>query len=102
MADEFRNIQEENFKVNQDFYFILKDAETVGVPERDLKKIIKKARNISSAKARKLLKGENIPYTAYDSRMKKRVKEAEKIAKERGEKNRIKIISIQKECLEIL
>ncbi len=85
MAEEFRNIQEENFKVNQDFYFILKDAETVGVPERELKKLLRK-RNISSSKARKLLKGENIPYTAYDSRMKGRVKEAEKIAKERGEK----------------
>jgi hypothetical protein len=85
MADEFRNIQEENFKVNQDFYFILKDAQTVGVSERELKKLLRK-RNISSSKARKLLKGENIPYTAYDSRMKGRVKEAEKIAKERGEK----------------
>jgi len=85
MAEEFRNIQEENFKVNQDFYFILKDAETVGVSERELKKLLRK-RNISSSKARKLLKGENIPYTAYDSRMKSRVKEAEKIAKERGEK----------------
>ena len=85
MAEEFRNIQEENFKVNQDFYFILKDAETVGVTERELKKLLRK-RNISSSKARKLLKGENIPYTAYDSRMKGKVKEAEKIAKERGEK----------------
>ena len=85
MAEEFRNIQEENFKVNQDFYFILKDAQEVGVSERDLKKLLRK-RNISSSKARKLLKGENIPYTAYDSRMKGRVKEAEKIAKERGEK----------------
>ena len=85
MAEEFRNIQEENFKVNQDFYFILKDAQEVGVSERDLKKLLRK-RNISSSKARKLLKGENIPYTAYDSRMKGRVKEAEKIAKERGER----------------
>ena len=85
LANEFKNIQEENFKVNQDFYFILKDAQTVGVSERELKKLLRK-RNISSSKARKLLKGENIPYTAYDSRMKNRVKEAEKIAKERGVK----------------
>jgi hypothetical protein len=85
MAEEFKKIQDEAFKVNQDFYFILKDAETVGVSERDLRKLLR-GRNISSAKARKLLKGDNIPYTAYDSRMKKRVKEAEKIAKERGEK----------------
>jgi len=85
MAQEFRKIQDEAFRVNQDFYFILKDAETVGVNDRDLRKLLRN-RNISSAKARKLLKGDNIPYTAYDSRMKKRVDEAKKIAKERGEK----------------
>ena len=65
MAEEFKKIQDEAFKVNQDFYFILKDAETVGVSERDLRKLLR-GRNISSAKARKLLKGDNIPYTAYD------------------------------------
>jgi hypothetical protein len=85
MAKEFRDIQDENFKVNQDFYFILKDAQETGVSERDLKKILR-GRNISSSKVRKLLKGENIPYTAYDSRMKKRIKEANKLAEERGEK----------------
>ena len=85
MAEEFKKIQDETFKVNQDFYFILKDAQTVGVSERDLRKLLRD-RNISSSKARKILKGDNIPYTAYDSRMKKRVKEADKIAKERGEK----------------
>ena len=85
MAEEFKKIQDETFKVNQDFYYILKDAQTVGVSERDLRKLLRD-RNISSSKARKILKGDNIPYTAYDSRMKKRVKEADKIAKERGEK----------------
>jgi len=85
MADEFRNIQDETFRVNQDFYFILKDAMETGVKERDLLKILRD-RNISYSKAKKLLKGKNIPYTAFEERMKKRVKEAEKIAKDRGEK----------------
>jgi hypothetical protein len=85
MADEFRNIQNETFRVNQDFYFILQDAIATGVKERDLLKILRD-RNISYSKAKKLLKGKNIPYTAFEERMKKRVKEAEKIAKERGEK----------------
>ena len=84
MAEEFKKIQDENFRVNQDFYFILKDAQTVGVDDRDLRKLLRK-RNVSSSKARKLLRGENIPYTAYDSRMKNRVIEAKKLAKERGE-----------------
>jgi len=85
IADEFKNIQDETFRVNQDFYFILQDALETGVKEQDLLKILRK-RNISYSKAKKLLKGKNIPYTAFEERMKGRVKEAEKIAKDRGEK----------------
>jgi hypothetical protein len=85
IADEFKNIQDETFRVNQAFYFILQDALETGVKEQDLLKILRK-RNISYSKAKKLLKGKNIPYTAFEERMKGRVKEAEKIAKDRGEK----------------
>jgi len=85
LSKEFRDIQNETFRVNQDFYFILQDALTTGVKERDLLKILRK-RRISYSKAKKLLKGKNIPFTAYDERMKSRVKAAEKIAKDRGEK----------------
>ena len=85
IAQEFKNIQDETFRVNQEFYFILKDAMETGVKERDLLKILRK-RRISYSKAKKLLKGKNIPYTAYEERMKDKVKAAEKIAKERGEK----------------
>ena len=46
MADEFKNIQDETFKVNQDFYFILQDAMETGVKEKDLLKILRKRRNI--------------------------------------------------------
>ena len=85
IADEFKNIQDETFRVNQDFYFILQDALTTGVKEQDILKILRK-RRISYNKAKKLLKGKNIPFTAYEERMKDRVKAAEKIAKDRGEK----------------
>ena len=85
LADEFRNIQDETLRVNRDFYFILKDALEVGVPEKTLKKIIRE-RGISFRNFKKLLKGENIPYTAYKERMKKRVKEAEKL--DRGKVNK--------------
>ena len=51
MAEEFRNIQDETFRVNQEFYFILKDAMETGVKERDLLKILRK-RNISYSKAK--------------------------------------------------
>ena len=85
IADEFKNIQDETFRVNQDFYFILQDALETGVKEQDLLKILRD-RDISYSKAKKLIKGKNIPYTAFEERMKGRVKEAEKIAKDRGEK----------------
>ena len=85
IADEFRDIQDETLRVNRDFYFILKDALEVGVPEKTLKKIIRE-RGISFRNFKKLIKGENIPYTAYKERMKKRVKEAEKL--DRGKVNK--------------
>jgi len=84
IADEFRNIQEETYRTNQDFHFILQDAMRVGVSERELKKLMR-GRGISVRNIRKLIKGQNIPYTAYKERMKKRVKEAEKIGEEQGE-----------------
>ena len=83
LAEEFKKIQEEKLRVNQDFHQILKDAQIMGVDARALKKIMRK-RNISARDANFLLKRKNIPYTGYDTRMKKRVKEAEKVAKDRG------------------
>jgi hypothetical protein len=83
LAEEFRKIQEEKLRVNQDFHQILKDAQIMGVDARTLKKIMRK-RNISARDANFLLKGKNIPYTGYETRMKKRVQEAEKVAKDRG------------------
>tara|TARA_R100000654_G_scaffold500_6_gene1893 strand:- start:1893 stop:6062 length:4170 start_codon:yes stop_codon:yes gene_type:complete len=83
LLDEFKAIQDENYRVNRNFYNVLKDAETVGMSERDLRKLLNQ-RGISRKNARSLLKGKNIPYTGYKERMKKRVKEAEKLAKDEG------------------
>ena len=84
LADEFKQIQDETLKVNREFHLILEDALKTGVPKRQLLKILRD-RRISYAKAKKLLDGKNIPYTGYEERMKKRVKEAEIEAKRRGE-----------------
>ena len=84
MAEEFRDIQNENLKVNKDFYQVLQDAQTMGVSEKELKKIMRK-RGLSARNANFLLKGKNIPYTGFDGRMRKRVQDAKKLAKERGE-----------------
>ncbi len=84
IAEEFKDIQEEAYRTNQDFYFILQDAIRVGVPERELRKLMKN-RGMSVRTIKKLLKGKNIPYTAYKERMRKKVKEAQKIGDEQGE-----------------
>ena len=54
LAEEFRDIQDETLRVNRDFYFILKDALEVGVPEKTLKKIIRE-RGISFRNFKKIL-----------------------------------------------
>jgi len=84
MAEEFRDIQDENLKVNKEFYQVLEDAQTMGVSQQKLRKIMKE-RGISSKNASRLLRGFNIPYSGYDGRMKKRVKDAKNLSKEIGE-----------------
>ena len=101
LAEEFKQIQEENLKVNRNFHIILKDAETMGVPKNVLRKILKQ-RGISSRDSGKLLRGINIPYKGYDGRMKKRVKEARKLAKERGESINPNYFYPRKRFLEIV
>ena len=88
MAEEFRDIQDEAFKINQNFYFLLQDALTVGVPEEVLIKLLRK-RRIPYAKVKKLLRGRNIPFTGYENRMKIRVRQAEIKAKELGEEGQV-------------
>ena len=44
-----------------------------------------KDRGISSKNAFKLLRGQNIPYTGYEGRMEKRLKDAQKFARDRNE-----------------
>jgi hypothetical protein len=84
LAAEFRQVQDEKLRVNRNFYIVLQDALASGAKRSDLIKIMKD-RGISSKNAFRLLRGQNIPYTGYDGRMKSRVKDAQKFAKERGE-----------------
>ena len=83
LANEFRAIQDEAYQVNKDFYRVLKDAMAVGVSKGDLKKILRK-RNMPIKKINWLLKGKNIPYSGYDGRMKKRLRDAKNLGKELG------------------
>ena len=81
LAEEFRQIQDEALKVQQEFYQVIKDAEAMGVPKRELRKINKG--RISRKEFRKISKGKFIPAPYSKERMKKRVKEAEKAHPER-------------------
>ena len=84
LAREFRDIQEENLRVNRDFHKVVKDALEVGVPRRQLFLQLKE-RGLSTRNAMAILKGKNIPYSGYKERMSKRVRDAQKIGKEQGE-----------------
>jgi hypothetical protein len=84
LGEEFRQIQDEKLRVNKEFYQVLQDAQTMGVSRVKLKRILKD-RGISTKNSNKLLRGVNIPYTGYEGRMKKRVKDAKSLSKELNE-----------------
>jgi hypothetical protein len=84
LVDEFRQIQDEKLKVNKEFYIVLQDALAAGAKRSDLIKVMKD-RGISSKNAFRLLRGQNIPYTGYEGRMEKRLKDAQKFARENNE-----------------
>ena len=84
VAREFKDIQEENLRVNKDFYKVIKDALAVGVPKRQLFKQLKD-RGLSTRNAALLMRGKNIPYSGYNERMMKRFKDADKLGGKQGE-----------------
>ena len=42
LQQEFRNIQDEMFRVQQEFHYVLQDAQKLGLTKRDLRKILMK------------------------------------------------------------
>jgi len=75
MADEFRNIQDEAFRVQQEFYYVLQDALKMGLTKRDVKKILK-ARGLGKKEIRQLFRGKFIPANYNKDLMEKRYKKA--------------------------
>ena len=41
LANEFRSVQEENYRVNKDFYRVIQDALEVGMPQKQLRKLLR-------------------------------------------------------------
>ena len=75
LSQEFRNIQEEMFRVQQEFHYVLKDALAMGLKKTDIRKIMMK-RGFSVRETSALLKGQFIPFKASNSLMQKRVRDA--------------------------
>ena len=77
LTEEFRGIQDEMFRVQQNMYLVLQDALKLGLTKRDVRKILMK-RNFSGREISALLRGKFIPFKASSSLMEKRVRDAKK------------------------
>ena len=80
MANEFRSIQDEAFRVQQEFYYVIQDALEMGMTKRDLRKIMKK-RNVGKREIAKLFRGKFTPFNYSKPLMEKRWREAKEAYK---------------------
>jgi len=74
---EFENIQEEMFKVQQEFYNVLKDASALGLTKQDIRKLMKR-RDFSNREINTLFRGKFTPFKVSDSLMQKRLRDLKK------------------------
>jgi hypothetical protein len=87
MVDEYKNIQDEAFKVQQDFYYVIQDAMKTGLSERDVKKILRT--RLSYNETRLLMKGRFVPWKVNKTRMKKRILALQAAEDEKGTGNKV-------------
>ena len=76
-VEEFKDIQEEMFKVQQEFYNVLKDGNLLGLTKQDLRKLLKR-RNFGNKEINLLFRGKFIPFKVSESLMQKRLREIKK------------------------
>ena len=76
-VQEFRDIQEEMFKVQQEFYNVLKDGNLLGLTKQDLRKLLKR-RKFGNKEINLLFRGKFIPFKANEALMQKRLRELKK------------------------
>ena len=77
LMKEFRQIQDESFRVQQDFYITLQNALKMGLRKSDLRKIMKD-RGMGKREIALLLRGKFSPFQYSKSRFEKRVKDAKR------------------------
>ena len=77
LVKEFIDLQEEMFRTQQDFYYVLRDASKLGLTKQDIRKLLKR-RDMSNKEINALFNARFTPFKASDSLMKKRVREAKR------------------------
>ena len=77
LANEFRQIQDESFRVQQDFYITLQNALKSGLTKQDLRRIMKD-RGLGTREMNMVLRGKMEPFKFSESRFRKRVKDAKR------------------------
>ena len=74
---EFEDIQEEMFKIQQEFYNVLKDASALDLTKQDIRKLMKR-RDFSNREINTLFRGKFTPFKASNSLMQKRLRDLKK------------------------
>ena len=82
IVDEFINIQREAFRLQKDIYNSIQAAKEFGLSDRDIKKLFKARKGISSKTIRNIMRGKFTPVTFSETRFKKKIETLRKREKE--------------------
>ena len=82
IVDEFINIQREAFRLQKDIYNAIQAAKEFGLSDRDIKKLFKARKGISSKTIRNIMNGKFTPVTFSEERFKKKIETLRKREKE--------------------
>ena len=82
IVDEFINIQREAFRLQKDIYNAIQAAKEFGLSDRDIKKLFKARKGISSKTIRNIMNGRFTPVTYSEERFKKKIDTLRKREKE--------------------
>ena len=84
IVDEFVDIQREAFRLQKDIYNAIQAAKEFGLSDRDIKKLFKARKGISSKTIRNIMSGKFTPVTFSEQRFEKKLDIIKKREKEQG------------------
>ena len=82
IVEEFVNIQREAFRLQKDIYNAIQAAKEFGLSDRDIKKLFKARKGISSKTIRNIMRGKFTPVTFSETRFEKKIDTLRKREKE--------------------